>query len=79
MENSVIKMVERFGNVCYWAGCALAALAFYFGWDAGSAFEKEPDALLNFLTGFFYALPVWLGGLALRYIFTGRGLFKKQI
>lgn len=78
MENSVIKMLERFGVVCYWAACALAVLAFYFGWNGGALPEDREDVLLNFFTGFFYALPVWLCGVALQYIFTGRGFSKKN-
>jgi ABC-type dipeptide/oligopeptide/nickel transport system permease component len=76
MENSAIKMLERFGNVCYWAGIFLALLAFYFGFNAMVPPGEEPDLLVDFMTGFVYALPVWLSGLALRYIFTGRGLWK---
>ncbi|MCE7886900.1 MAG: hypothetical protein DYH13_05260 [Alphaproteobacteria bacterium PRO2] len=79
MENNVIKMVERFGEVCYWMGCLGVLIAFPFGYDeAPLGNDGKEDRALNVIVGLFYAVPVWLAGFWMRYILTGRWLLKKR-
>ncbi len=70
-------MVERFGNVCYWAGCIGTLAGLIWGFNIYEP-EKGADPTENFIVNIFMALvvgfPIWLSGLAVRYILTGRGL-----
>lgn len=63
-------MIERLGQVLYWAGCAGAALALVagiYGFFSGS--NGEGGIALGFMV--FAAAAVWALGRACRYVLAG--------
>ena len=80
MQNSAIKMVERFGNVCFWIGLVGAPITFLWVYadqmDRYSDSEQYERAII--VGSILSAICVWLAGAAVRYILTGRGLWKSE-
>lgn len=75
-SNNIIHMLERFGDVIYWTACSCAALTFLYHSTGGT--EGGGDRYENIFMGVFFALLIWLFGLAWRYILTGRGAFSQK-
>jgi hypothetical protein len=69
----MVGILARLGHVLYWLGCIAAFITFLF---LGLASAKgAPDVAQTvpafLLGGTVYGLPVWLVGLACRYVLAG--------
>jgi hypothetical protein len=75
-------MIDRLGNVLYWAGCLIAPIAFMYGAGKTTMVFIKANAPIEdgfaLLTGLLYSIPVYLIGLAARYILTGQGIRRKK-
>ena len=75
-------IVERLGNVIYWAGCLIAPAAGLYGCSETiqtlARANTQIDMGLALMTGFIYAAPIYLLGLATRYVLTGQGIRRKK-
>jgi hypothetical protein len=70
----MLGILARLGHVLYWLGCIAAVITFLF-FGAASMGKGElsfPEVVPQFLLGgALYAIPVWLMGLACRYVLSG--------
>ena len=62
-------MIDRLGNVLYWAACLLAVVAIVFGGWAFAVGILNPVGLVMFVGG---GIVIWLIGRAIRYVLSGR-------
>jgi hypothetical protein len=64
-------MLDRLGNVVYWACTAAAVLWAVFALY-GFATANHPNLGMGFVIAGLISIPLWLAGLAVRYILSGR-------
>jgi hypothetical protein len=80
--NNQSTMIGRLGNVLYWAGCLIAPIAFIYGFgETLEVFAKTNTPIeggFALFAGLCYGTPIYLIGLAARYIFTGQGIRRKK-
>jgi hypothetical protein len=76
----MLAILARFGHVLYWFGCIAAVITFLFVGSASMGKQPAfPEAVLQFLLGgALYAIPVWLVGLACRYVLSGPKLRRAE-
>jgi hypothetical protein len=66
-------MLERLGNVLYWIGCLLTAIALALNlyiWASDN--NLRSDAIAFFLMVVIVPLVIWAIGRAFRYVLSGR-------
>jgi hypothetical protein len=75
-------MITRLANVIYWFCCIAAiVIAFYAytdAWNENERMKIDPEHGLFLFIAVFCGSPVYLIGLAIRYILTGRGWRRKK-
>jgi len=64
-------MLERLGNVIYWASCIFATIFFLYLYTAAEA--AQYDIATRLVTAILAAIAIWLCGLASRYVLANRG------
>lgn len=65
------NMIERLGNVLYWAAC-LAALGWLLIAFAGISTMPKPEWSMFWIIGVGISAAIWAAGRAVRYVLAGR-------